>query len=428
MTAHIPRMIARQPLPGTAIMPGRANMHPISNPFARWPSFAALLAARALSLVGDGIGALALIVYVERTSGTGKSVGLLLLMVSLPSVLSPLTGVVADRFDRRRVIAGCEVVQGLVTAVIVVWLPGLAALLLLVLVKSSAATIADPATRSAVPALVADDQLERANALLGGLREGALVLGPLLGGVLVAVWNVRGALIADTATFFVGVPLLLRLPQLRPEPAAGMRGATAAPERFFTQARAGLRYAMDHRLVRAVVVGFFLLGFTGADDVALPFLARHLHAGAEGLGVLYAATAAGLLVGFAWLLRFPPRHALAAGFVGGCVVAGLANAATGIAPAIAIAVAFQVVRGIATAAIDTNLQTMLQRSVEPAMLGRVFANVYGAVGVASAVSVLLGGVLLDATSARFVLVTVGAIGVVAGLTSALLLRPEPAGL
>ena len=137
-------------------------------------------------------------------------------------------------------------------------------------------------------------------------------------------------------------------------------------------------------MARGVAIGFLILGLTGADDVALPFLARELGAGDVGIGVLYAAVAVGLVAGFALLARGRFPMTPAAGFIGGCVVVGIGETLTGVAGAIVLAVVFQMVRGVGTAAIDVNLQTLLQRSVAPAMLGRVFANVYGAVGIAAA--------------------------------------------
>jgi hypothetical protein len=85
-------------------------------------------------------------------------------------------------------------------------------------------------------------------------------------------------------------------------------------------------------------------------------------------------------------------------------------------------VAFQITRGLGIAVLETSLQTLLQRTVPRALLGRVFANVYGAVNVAAAASLLAGGPILDATSSRAVLVGVGAVGTAGGAVSAVLLR------
>ena len=75
---------------------------------SRSPAFAALLTARSVSLIGDGVGNLALVVHVQRVEGTGAAVGLLLLAASLPRLLSPLAGTAADRVDRRLVLAAGE--------------------------------------------------------------------------------------------------------------------------------------------------------------------------------------------------------------------------------------------------------------------------------------------------------------------------------
>ena len=122
----------------------------------------------------------------------------------------------SDRVDQGRLLAACEIAQCLLVVVILVWLPPLGVLLVLLFLKATAATIADPAARSAVPALVADTDLTAANAMLGGLRQIAAVVGPLLGGVLVATVEVRGALGVDAVSFVVGAILLLRLPRVTP--------------------------------------------------------------------------------------------------------------------------------------------------------------------------------------------------------------------
>jgi len=386
---------------------------------SRSPSFAALFTARSLSLLGDGIGSLALIIHVQEDRGTGTAVALLLFVVSLPRVVSPLAGVIADRIDQRTVIAGGEIAQGALMGIAAIWLPPLPVLLGLLLGKAMVATISEPAVQSAVPALVDDGDLPGANALLGGLREAGEVLGPLLGGVIVAVAGVRTGLAVDALTFLVSIPLLARVPSLPPEPSDG------TPHELGTAVWEGLRYVAAEPVTRAVAIAFFLVGLTAADDVALPFLARTLGAGSAGIGVLYASVGAGLILGYVVLARAGHRIRPAPAFVMGAAVIGVANALTGLASALGVAVAFQLTRGVGTAVLETNLQTLIQRTVPRRMLGRVFANVYGAVNIAAALALLVGGPLLDATSDRTVLVVAGLIGLAAAASSALLLRWQP---
>jgi MFS family permease len=392
-----------------------------SGVLARSPAFRALFVARAVSLVGDGIGTVALVVHVQRVEGSGAAVGFLLLAASLPRLLSPVAGSIVDRVDRRTALVGGEVGQAVALALVAVWLPPLPLLLVLLVAKSAVATVADPAGQSAIAALVADDDLPAANGLIGGAREAGETLGPLLGGVLVALAGVRAGLAVDTLSFVVTAPLLLRVPRL--PPATVDDGARRSAASVRSDALAGLRYTLEHPVARALFVAFFLVGLSAADDIALPFLARSLGAGARGIGGLYAAVGAGLVVGYVVVARRGGRgRAAQALALGGAVAAG-GNALTGAAPVLLVAVLFQVTRGVGTAVFETALQTLLQRTVPAPFLGRVFANVYGAVHVAACVALLGGGLLVDATSPRAVLVLSGCAGGAAVLAAARLLRP-----
>jgi hypothetical protein len=80
--------------------------------------------------------------------------------------------------------------------------------------------------------------------------------------------------------------------------------------------------------------------------------------------------------------------------------------------------ALQVVRGLGIAAMDVAHVTLLQRLVPAHLLGRVFGNLYGAIGVSAAISYLAGGALLDATGAPTTFVVVGAVGTAATIAVA----------
>jgi MFS family permease len=137
--------------------------------------------------------------------------------------------------------------------------------------------------------------------------------------------------------------------------------------------------------------------------------------------LVYAGSGLGLLAGFLLLARAGQRLALPLLILAGYAISSLGNLLTGVSLAIVAALGFQVVRGLGLAAMDTGHNALIQRNVPPAMLGRVFGNVYGAVGVAAGVSYLLGGLLLDATNARVTLVVAGTGGLIATAAAAVLL-------
>ncbi|KUP96709.1 hypothetical protein AC529_10780, partial [Thermobifida cellulosilytica TB100] len=115
--------------------------------------FRVLCGARTVSVLGESAALVALLLF--AAGSTGRAVAALLLVGDFaPALLAPLAGVAADRFDLRRVMAGCEAVQGAALAAAAVWLPPLPPLLVLVAVRAVAGQVFLPASRAAVPALV----------------------------------------------------------------------------------------------------------------------------------------------------------------------------------------------------------------------------------------------------------------------------------
>jgi MFS family permease len=263
------------------------------------PPFRLLWSARAVSFLGDSLGLVALILHVADTTGRALAVALLLLVGDVaPALLGPLAGTLADRLDRRRVMVGCEPVQGALVAATALWLPPLPLLLVLVGLRALAGQVFQPASRAAVPALVPDRHLERANAAIGIATNGGETLGPLSAALLLPLLEVRGVLLLDAATFLISAALLGLLPRM---PRSGPRPQA----RFLADAGAGLRYLWRESTVRAVVLGYFaVVACNGVDDVALVFLATDtLGAGGSAVGLLLAAVGTGLLEGYALLAR-----------------------------------------------------------------------------------------------------------------------------
>ena len=134
----------------------------------RQPAFRRLIAARVLSFTGSSLSLVALMLHVAATTGQALAVAALLLVGdAAPALLSPLTGAVSDRFDRRRVMLACELLQAGLLAAIAVTLPTLAVLLALVGARAVAGQVFQPASRAAIPALVPGRDLEVANSTVG---------------------------------------------------------------------------------------------------------------------------------------------------------------------------------------------------------------------------------------------------------------------
>jgi MFS family permease len=374
---------------------GRTSAMRDANPIRSSRSFRRLWIARTVSHVGDGVALVALVLLVQRGGGTGTSVGTLLLASSVPHFLGPLAGVVADRVDQRRLMIACDVGNALVfAAVAAVELPfGL--LLALVTVSATLDTLFAPAGRSAVPALVEERGLVRANAWMSTSLNLQVALGGLLGGALVAAWGPRGALAVNALSFLLSAGLLLGLPPLR---------APRTDGSFVSVGVEGLRHAWRVRVVRAFVITLFLgVAFAAVDNVALVFLVTEtLGGGPVAFGAVSAAYGIGMI---AVSVGLSARHVsipMGTLLVVAWIASGLGTVATGLAPAIAVAAVGQWAAGAGNGLENIAADTLIQRVVPREMLGRIFGIVATAAMAGSSVAYAAGGFLLDVTSPRAV--------------------------
>jgi len=381
-----------------------------------------LFVARAVSFLGDSLGLVALLLYVQESTGAAFAVGLLLLAGDfVPGLFGALAGAVGDRFDLRRVMVACDVVQGVLTVVMAASLPPLPVLLGMVAVRSVTAQVFLAASRSAMPVLVQDEELETANSALGAGTNGLEAVGPLIAAALFLVTDVRGVLVIDAVTFFVSAGLLSRLPKLPPVEVSG--------HGLFKDARDGLGYIWRAPEVRVIGVGFFaVVAFNGVDDVALVFLAKdELHGSDSASAMLYAGVGIGLILGFVVLGRYASGFKMPVLMVIGFAVGSAGNLVTGLAWAIWAALALQVIRGLGIACTDVGVNTHLQRVVPAHLRGRVFGNLYGAIGLAAGISYVFGGLLLQHTDARTTFITAGVGGLIVTAGTALGVRRSGGG-
>lgn len=209
-------------------------------------------------------------------------------------VLSPLGGALADRIDRRRLLQGAQAVA-LVVAASLAWLTlsGNAVawqVVLSVVLTTGAATFDQPARQALIPALVPRGQIAQAIALLNPSRELAILLGPLMAGLLITVGGPGLMYVVDAVTYalLVAILAMLHTPPL---------ALPAERRTVFQSILEGARY-ITHRPLIYTLMGLDLAATVfSAYRVLLPALALDvLHVGSAGYGLLAAAPSAGALL------------------------------------------------------------------------------------------------------------------------------------
>ena len=209
-------------------------------------------------------------------------------------VLGPVGGAYADRLDRRRLLQWSQGVAMLVAAGLsVLSLLGRAAsgeVLVAVVLTTAAATFDQPARNALIPALVPESDLPQAFALLNPSRELAVLLGPALAGILIAVSGPGLMYVVDAATYAI---LVAGLGLLRVDKLPG------APrhESVWRQIAQGFAFVRDRRIIWMMMSLDLSATLFSSYRVVLPAIAlRRLHIGATGYGLLSSAPSAGALL------------------------------------------------------------------------------------------------------------------------------------
>jgi MFS family permease len=240
--------------------------------------------------------------------------GLALGMVGLARVVpiivfSMISGVVADAWDRRRLMLGTQVAATVVALALgLLAFRGMTAvwpLYLLAALASAVGAFDLPARNSLVPTLVPRAHLPNAISLNTIMFQTASVLGPSIGGLLIAATDVGWAYIANAISFaFVVIALLL----MRDVPGRPTSEPGTRDDISFHAAIEGLRFVFRSPLIRSTMLLDFFATFFSSATALLPIFAQDiLKVGAKGYGWLYAAPAVGAMATSAAMVPLTER-------------------------------------------------------------------------------------------------------------------------
>jgi MFS family permease len=362
----------------------------------------------------------ALVVLVVQVTGSASAVGGALVARLLPTIASPLAGVIADRVDRRIVLVASDLARA-VLVLGLVFARDLATIYVLVFLMGLARTVFNPTVRAAFPSVVGGGDLTRANALISGTFSTSIMVGPALGGLLVASIGVDAAFLADAVTYLVSAILLSTVPLPYP------RRESEEEAGFVRELRSGFGYLLGTRVPLAIVVGAFLTILTiNATVPAEVFLAKETFgAGDVGYGLLVSLWGGGMVLGSAMMAVLGNRINLVLLYFLSIFVGASALVGTGLAPAFILALGALTVEGAATGIDNVATDTILQKRVPEAFLGRVFSIRFLAYSAGEALAYPLGGLLVDTVGPRSTYILAGIATAAAGLLVLLTVMAAP---
>jgi MFS family permease len=358
------------------------------------------------STLGTWAYGVGLAVYAYHEGGA-RTVGILYAVRwGAGGIAAPLLAVFADRGSRRRVMLAADLsrvaILGAIAAIAYAGGPSLAVFALAV-----ASTIVSsafiPAQGALLPSLVETPQeLTAANAVMNSVSSIGMFVGPAIAGVVLAVSSPATVFALTAATFLWSALCVSRIPKDVPperatrahhlELAAGFRAVAQSPP---------LRLVVGLTTAQTFVAGAF--------EVLLVVLAlRLLHGGNGAVGWLNTGMGVGCLVGVLAVAALAGRKRLAADLGAGVLLWGIPIALAAVWSNLAFAVVLLALVGVGNTLVDVAGMTLMQRSADEEVLGRVFGILESLILAGMAAGALVAPALIAALGARGALVAVGA--------------------
>lgn len=362
-------------------------------------AFFTMWSGQVISLIGSGLTTFAVGVWVYEETGNVTLFTLIATFAALPAVfLSPVAGVLVDRFDRKWMLVLSDFGAALASLALLLLFHFRALELwhiyLLVAASTAFSTLQFPAFGAAVTLLVPRRHLGRASGMLQFGQSGARVIAPLVAGYLMVVLSVAGVIAIDLATFVVAMVLLLFVRIPKPE-ASPEEEATAERPSFWRQVAFGWEYIRRRPGLVSLLAYFaginllipmglvlvtpLVLSFTDAADLGMV------------LGISSAGMVAGSLAMTAW---GGPRRRMT-GVLGFAPLFAVGLAVAGLRPSVPLIAAGMFTVFLVVPVVNGCSQALWQSKVEPAVQGRVFAMRRAVAQVTGPVAYLLAGPLAE---------------------------------
>jgi MFS family permease len=373
-----------------------------------------LVGAVGLSALGDWLALVPLSLELEETTESGIVVALLFVAFWAPTiVLAGPAGLLADRFDPRRVLGVVSLAQAVVAlGLAFAFESGVAAILVLAALLGLGFAFAQPSEFALVPRVAGEARLAVANGRVETARYVGFTVGPLIGGLLAAAGGFSVAMTVNALTFLAvaSAAAVVRCPNM---------DSCVLPERAEGRAWTGAAYLFRDRVLAVVmVVAFVALLFMTASWTATVFFAKNdLGIGDAGYGLLLTSWTVGMVIGATFVARRVAAAMLALAALVAIVIQGIGLAGPTIWVLPALAFGFFVVGGVAHGTKNVVIRTLIHERVPSTLHGRAFAAYNALRNGAELIALVGGGLLVAAIGARWTLLLAGVIPMTAGLVA-----------
>lgn len=389
---------------------------------ARNPSYFPLWLSQLVSNFGDTLHYIALVVLVYELTGSGIAVATLAVAEIVPILLlGPVAGVVIDRFSRKAILIGADLVRGAL-ALSLIWPQSATHAYIVAAGIAIGNTFFNATANAVIPVLTTEEQRLAANSVAFSTGRLVQIIASAVAGGLIAFVGTDVAFGINATSFAVSALLIARLPipahagQLAAEAKRGLMS-------WLNDARAGLRFALRDRFVSRLLIVQSLASFAvGATGPLLIVLSeRHLKLAPSGFAWLIGAIGVGALLGPLIPNTLATDYRDARWLFVPYIIRGVGDVLIAVFTPLPIALLIMFVYGLNTSTGNVVFRTTIQGAVPDEVRGRVFTLLDVNWSALRLASLALGATMVEALGIRPVFWTGGTLLVLAGVLGLLLL-------
>ncbi|NLM21071.1 MAG: MFS transporter [Peptococcaceae bacterium] len=390
------------------------NSNQLSNNNYSWKKIALFLISQNITLFGSSVVSFSIIWYITLETSSGKWIMLFTISSLLPQVLISLwAGVWADRYNRKYLIMLSDGFIALATLALAIafWLgyQRLELLLVISFIRSIGAGIQTPAVNALFPQLVPTEKLTKVQGINQTLNSVLMLLSPAVGGIVLGFLGIAWAFMLDVLTAFLAI-VVLSFISIEKVPRTDQ--ATV-----FSELRQGIEYALQHRLLKRILICFGVSFFLVTPAAILtPLLVERTFGGdVWRLTANEMVWTVGSLLGGVFLsLRGQFKDKIRT--VAICLVGfGVTFALLGLAGNFVVYLLIMGTAGFFMPIIATAQTVLIQENVEPTKMGRVFSLVQIVTGSAMPIAILFFGPLADVIPIGLILLASGLLLAITGI-------------
>lgn len=393
------------------------------------------LGGKLASMLGTYIYSFAISLYILKITGSGTSFAFSILLGTLPRVLlSPIAGSVADRFDRKKMTVGLDLLSGIVVMALLIlsliYGLRLSFIYAATFVLSVISTFFATTDGAAIPRLVSDKNLVKINSYSSAIDSGSQIVGPVLGGIAFGLVSMNLFLLVNGISFilsavsemFIDFDFNKTEEVQKPGSAMSMNAVWQDIKEVFTYIRGSK--------ILSIVMPFslsvnFLLSATFA--VTWPFLINNvLGMSASQYGFIEGAFSAGMLIAALFMAKLPEKEKKLKSLVLCMAGIGLVTIAMGV-PGLGMLKGFDIIltfglyivmafsMSFLLLMLNMPMTVFVQRTIPNEMLGRVWGVIGTVSGGLTPLGIILAGIAIDLIPAYVLFFVTGAYFAVAAV-------------